>query len=201
MSEKPEFISLSDARNVRYEEINLGFLGRLGNRVVGKIKFETKTDIYSKKEYEISVLRSESRYVDEIISAINTYLQPFIESEKKREEELKHWDYWHLHVVGVKFSNPDGSERQKIINKFIRTGEPIKSVEFEKYLWEEKDAYYVKLNGQIVGVVPKEDNEFCRNHLAKTPILVDYEFYKGKGTDYHGQRNPNGVDLVLKFKK
>lgn len=184
-----EFISLSDIRNIRYEETNLGFFGKLENKVVGKIKFETKTDIYSKKEWEISVLRSESQYVNEILSWINTFLKPYIDSEKQREEELSHWDYWNLHVVGVRYSNPDGTERQKIINKFIRSGEQIKSIEFEKYIWEEKDAFYVKLNGKIVGVVPREDNEFCLKHIAKTPVLVDYEFYKGKGTDSHGQKN------------
>ena len=57
-------------------------------------------------------------------------------------------------VVGVKFKNEDGSDRQRYLRKIYFEDKPFDGdlvVTLERYLWKGDPAYYVKVNGFIVG--------------------------------------------------
>lgn len=57
-------------------------------------------------------------------------------------------------IVGVTFKNDDGSDRQKLLRKIYFKDSPFdaeQNVFLERYLWNNKPAYYVKVNDYIVG--------------------------------------------------
>ncbi|MBD5498051.1 MAG: hypothetical protein HDR11_09865 [Lachnospiraceae bacterium] len=74
------------------------------------------------------------------------------ETKAKKHTELE--KSFTFPIVGVTFSNEDGTKRQTILKKIYFKDAPFdieQNVTLERYLWKNEPAYYVKVNNIIVG--------------------------------------------------
>jgi len=92
-------------------------------------------------------------------------------------------------VAGVTFKNDDGTSRQKIL-KDIKTQKPPfdkkLDIGIEEFEWEGKPAYYVTVNGVVIGTVEKSMSAFITNNKDRISGLVD--FWVNQDEDEDGKK-------------
>lgn len=101
-------------------------------------------------------------------------------------------------VVGVTFSNEDGTERQRLLKKIYFRDKPFDSelfVSLERYLWEEKAAYYVKVNGYIVGNVEAGVVWFFEKNCER-PLEMWIETHYGRNGMYSAEVSGRFLDVI-----
>lgn len=101
-------------------------------------------------------------------------------------------------VVGVTFSNEDGTKRQHLLKKLYFHDKPFDGnlvVELERYFWEEKPAYYVKINGFIIGNIEAEMVYYFEEH-GKRPCEMWIEVSYGKKGIYGAEINGKFLDVT-----
>lgn len=62
-------------------------------------------------------------------------------------------------IAGVTFDNDDGTSRQEILRKLLKSDDANLSVTFTPYTFKNKPAFYVICSGQCIGSVPAENVE------------------------------------------
>lgn len=100
-------------------------------------------------------------------------------------------------VAGVTFPNEDGSERQYLLKKLYFHDKPFDgdlSVELERYLWEEKPAYYVKVNGYTVGSVEASVVYYFEKNSGR-PLKNEINVHFGKNGIYGAEISGKFLDV------
>jgi len=108
--------------------------------------------------------------------------------------------FFSFKVAGVTFKN-GRKTRQAILRAFKWGDETPETVDFEKYLYEGRDAVYVKINDQIIGNVPSEhvqtfldyEEKYKRDNIA-------CDIYGGSKLD-DGSRTNYGCEITLRYLK
>lgn len=91
--------------------------------------------------------------------------EDFDEDELDEDDEPDVYEY---KVVGVTFSNDDGTNRQELLRKIKGKETPFKgfiNYSLRKYSYEGKTAVAVLANGITIGNVPKENAENIAKHM------------------------------------
>lgn len=88
-------------------------------------------------------------------------------------------------VAGVTFSNESGKlkSRQTILRRILFNDPPFDcdhTVTLEKYIYENEPAYYVKVNGYIIGNVPKEFVPHVDINFDRPYRIDDFQVYGGQ---------------------
>lgn len=88
-------------------------------------------------------------------------------------------------VAGVTFSNESGKirSRQTILRRILFNDPPFDCdhvVTLEKYTFENEPAFYVKVNGYIIGNVPKEFVPYVYYNFDRPYKIVDFQVYGGQ---------------------
>lgn len=81
-------------------------------------------------------------------------------------------------VKGVTFDNDDGTSRQEILKDIKRRRPPFDEdlcLRLEEYDYEGRPAYYVKVNGSIIGVIPSYLSPFVTENRDNIIGLQDLE--------------------------
>ena len=117
-----------------------------------------------------------------------------------RETELRKYEFLTFKVAGVTFKN-GRKTRQAILRAFKWGDETVETVDFEKYLYEGRDAVYVKINDQIVGNIPSEHTQtfldYEKNYKRDN---VHCEIYGGSKLD-DGTRTNYGCEITIRYLK
>lgn len=121
-----------------------------------------------------------------------------LKEEQERENELeqirKQFHHMTFNVAGVTFKN-GRKTRQAILRKIRFKDEPfnkIETIEFEPYEFEGEQAYYIQVNGETIGNIPRTS-------------IAEFEKYKDQNMtvtelDVAGGREyPFGCTITLKF--
>jgi hypothetical protein len=98
-------------------------------------------------------------------------------------------------VVGVTFSNDDGTDRQKLLKKLYFHDKPFDGdllVTLDRYLWKGDPAYYVKVNDYIIGNIEADMVYFFENNRER-PCEMRVEVHCSKS------HNVYGAELFGKF--
>lgn len=93
------------------------------------------------------------------VKPLLTISDPATSENKKPANNSLDKGFRNFDVVGVSFSNEDGTKRQHLLKKIYFRDKPFDNdlvVELERYFWEDKPAYYVKVNGFIIGNIEAE---------------------------------------------
>lgn len=83
-----------------------------------------------------------------------------------------------LKVKGVTFDNDDGTSRQEILEDIKLRRDPFRHglhLSLEEYDYEGRPAYYVKVNGYIIGTVPSDLSPFITENCDNIIGLRDLE--------------------------
>lgn len=83
-----------------------------------------------------------------------------------------------LKVKGVTYDNDDGTSRQEILEDIKRRRPPFDEdlcLRLEEYDYEGRPAYYVKVNGSIIGVIPSYLSPFVTENRDNIIGLRDLE--------------------------
>lgn len=83
-----------------------------------------------------------------------------------------------LKVKGVTFNNADGTSRQEILEDIKLRRDPFRHglhLSLEEYDYEGRPAYYVKVNGYIIGTVPSDLSPFITENRDNIIGLRDLE--------------------------
>lgn len=108
--------------------------------------------------------------------------------------------FFSFKVAGVTFKN-GRKTRQAILRAFKWGDETVETVDFEKYLYEGRDAVYVKINDQIVGNIPSEHTQtfldYEKNYKRDN---VHCEIYGGSKLD-DGTRTNYGCEITIRYLK
>lgn len=88
-------------------------------------------------------------------------------------------------VAGVTFTNESGKlrSRQTILRRILFRDPPFDgnhAVTLEKYIYENEPAYYVKVNGYIIGNVPKEFVPHVDINADRPYRIDDFQVYGGQ---------------------
>ena len=87
-----------------------------------------------------------------------------------------------IKVAGVTFTNNDGTNRQDIIRNL---GTGWKTAKLKQTMFENERAVEVRINGQLIGFIPKTQ---LGNPLSHETELTAYvEYYPGKSVDASGK--------------
>ena len=108
--------------------------------------------------------------------------------------------YLSFTVAGVTFKN-GRKTRQAILRAFKWGDEEVETIDLEPYLFEGKDAVYVKLNDQVIGNIPSErvqtfldyEKRYRRDNIA-------YDIYGGNKLD-DGSRTNYGCEITVRYIK
>ena len=100
-------------------------------------------------------------------------------------------------AAGVTFKNEDGTDRQKILRPFKWGDEAIDEVTLEHYLYEDTDAYYIKINDKIVGNVPKNYIEKV-NDAYYGIADITAEVYGGDNAE-DGTHKSYGCEVTIEY--
>ena len=101
-------------------------------------------------------------------------------------------------VAGVTFSNESGKlkSRQTILRRILFNDPPFDcdhTVTLEKYIYENEPAYYVKVNGYIIGNVPKEFVPHVDINADRPYRIDDFQVYGGQ----HGKKFGASLKMVF----
>lgn len=101
-------------------------------------------------------------------------------------------------VAGVTFSNENGNlrSRQTILRRILFNDPPFDcehTVTLEKYFYEGEPAYYVKVNGYIIGNVPKEFIPYVDFNSDRPYKIENFQVYGG------GKGKKFGASLKMVF--
>lgn len=102
-------------------------------------------------------------------------------------------------VVGVTFKNEDGSERQQLLRKIYFKDKPFdleQNIVLERYLWKGDPAYYVKVNGYIVGNIGADFVWYFEKN-ADREYRIDYIKVYGGGKDKNFGAEIHGIYLDI----
>lgn len=100
-------------------------------------------------------------------------------------------------IAGVTFTNDDNVPRQKILQAIQEKKKPFDKqldVMLEEYSFEDEPAISVKVNGQCIGNIPKEDVPFFKNNGDR--MLGVSNLYVGGDKDLYWAR----VKVAIKTK-
>ena len=133
------------------------------------------------------------------------------EAERKArvDAEIASREYLTFKVVGVTFSNPDGSKRQTILRKIKwgdppfgenKDGESNLDVTIEYGEYEGEPAFPVYANGQQVGNIGREDIPVFVSRWSEFKGVVSVDVLGG-GTDENGKAINYGMTVKCLFKK
>ena len=172
-----------------------------GKDYILKVEFATYF-LQPKNEHQIliiKVLTNELATAKKIVGFIQPFVNENIRKERERIEFERTHRFLRFNVRGVTFDNDDGVSRQKILRDFKNGKEHIESIDLLHYLYEGSDAYYIRINGKIVGNLPSE----CIKDFTALKMypyeVTSYEFFGGRGTDEHGIKKPFGLSIVIRF--
>lgn len=101
-------------------------------------------------------------------------------------------------VAGVTFSNEDGTERQYLLKKLYFRDKPFDGdlvVELDRYLWEEKPAYYVKVNGYTVGSVEASAVYYFEKNSGR-PLKNEIKVHFGNNGIYSAEISGKFLDVT-----
>jgi len=91
-----------------------------------------------------------------------------LDEDDSDEDDDDEPDVYEYKVVGVTFSNDDGTNRQELLRKIKRKEAPFKgfiNYSLREYSYEGKTAVAVLANGIMIGNVPKENAENIAEHI------------------------------------
>lgn len=123
---------------------------------------------------------------------------PAPEEKKEASESSVIKGFRGFSVVGVTFSNEDGTERQYLLRKLYFHDKPFDSdlvVELERYFWKDAPAYYVKVNGFIIGNIEAEMVNYFEEH-GKRPCEMWIEPYCSSKRIYGAELNGKFLDVI-----
>lgn len=109
-----------------------------------------------------------------------------------------HKSYNGFRVAGVTFQNEDGTERQYLLKKLYFHDKPFDgdlSIELERYLWEDKPAYYVKVNGYTIGSVEASVVYYFEENSGR-PLKNEIEVHFGKNGIYSAEISGKFLDVT-----
>jgi hypothetical protein len=124
----------------------------------------------------------------------NDRLKEAKEFEEKQKQIRQKYHHLTFNVAGVTFKN-GRKTRQAILRKIKFEDEPfckIESVEFEPYEFDGEQAYYIKVNGETIGNVPRKNIEEFEKYQCRNMTITLLEVSGG-------QDFPYGCTITLKF--
>ena len=125
--------------------------------------------------------------------------EPEVVEEEPKEEQKKEFYFFTFKVAGVTFKN-GRKTRQAILRSFKYGDEEMETVDLEQYIYEGRDAVYVKINDQIVGNIPSDRVAEFMDLRSKYPYEVTIcDIYGGHKLD-DGSRANFGCEVVVRFK-
>lgn len=96
-------------------------------------------------------------------------------------------------VVGVTFENEDGTDRQQLLRKIYFHDKPFdieQNIVLERYFWKGSPAYYVKVNGYIIGNIGSDFVWYFEENSMREYCIDSIQVYGGKnkkwGAKIHG---------------
>lgn len=136
------------------------------------------------------------------------------EAARKAETEARYKAYKDSHeeltfkVVGVTFSNPDGTKRQALLDKLLRRKPPFAEkkdddgieITIERGEYEGEPAFSVYANGYQLGNIGREDIPFFVKRWYDFERVTNGSIYGG-GTDDEGHAINYGLRIDCLFKK
>lgn len=118
-------------------------------------------------------------------------------SETKAKKHTEPEKSFTFPIVGVTFSNEDGTKRQTILKKIYFKDAPFdteQNVTLERYLWKNEPAYYVKVNNIIVGNI-SADFVWYFEKIASRKYEVAYINVYGGGRGKNWGAEIHGIFL------
>lgn len=112
-------------------------------------------------------------------------------------------EFWSFNAAGVSFPNKDGTLRQDIIGA-LNCGSHY-NCRIDEYLYQEEKAYYIVIDGKIVGNVPRNiAKEFAAKSAAGYVMAITAAgIHGGPGPDFDddddGEPRYYGVHLTVKL--
>ena len=137
-------------------------------------------------------------FYDKIKALFFTSASPEMNEETPKPVSTVHKSYNGFRVAGVTFSNDDGTERQYLLKKLYFRDSPFGgdlSVELERYFWEEKPAYYVKVNGYTVGNVEAGVVHYFEENIGR-PLKNEIKVYFGSNGIYSAEISGKFLDVI-----
>lgn len=101
-------------------------------------------------------------------------------------------------VVGVTFKNDDGSDRQYLLRKLYFKDAPFdvsQDVTLERYLWKGDPAYYVKVNGHIIGNIGADFVWYFEKNANREYKIDNIEVYGGNDKNYGAEIHGTYLDI------
>ena len=121
------------------------------------------------------------------------------ESVKTFEEKQPEYYYMHFRVAGTTFMSGQES-RQTLLQKIRYKENPfeeIYKIEIEPYIYENENAYQIKVNEKIIGNLPRKDIPEFEKYMKHPftifpPIIIGGDYIDGDKLKY-------GCEIRLKF--
>jgi len=103
-------------------------------------------------------------------------------------------------AAGVTFKN-GRKTRQAILRAFKWGDETPETVNFERYLYEGRDAVYIKINDQIIGNIPSDHVQTFLEYEEKYKRdNINCDIYGGNKLD-DGSRTNYGCEIFVRYIK